>query len=232
MPCPADALQAARDGLRRLHLDHEVDGAHVDAQLERRRGHEAGNLALLQQLLHLEALLAGERAMMGTRELALGQLVQAQRQPFRETPVVDEDDRRAMLLDEAQDLRIDRRPDRPGAELRARIHLLPVGGRRVGQRGVGRQLAHVLHGHDDLEIELLRAPRVDELDRAAARDEAADLLQRPLRRREADPLHGLSDEPVETLHAEREVRPAFRPCDRVHLVEDQRLDGAEHLPGL
>ena len=30
----ADPLQAAGDGLRRLDLDHEVDGAHVDAQLQ------------------------------------------------------------------------------------------------------------------------------------------------------------------------------------------------------
>ena len=33
----ADALQAARDRLRRLDLHHEVDGAHVDAELERAR---------------------------------------------------------------------------------------------------------------------------------------------------------------------------------------------------
>ena len=32
---PADALHAARDRLRRLDLDHEVDGAHVDSELER-----------------------------------------------------------------------------------------------------------------------------------------------------------------------------------------------------
>ena len=38
----ADALQAARHRLRRLDLDDEVDGAHVDAELERRGGDEAG----------------------------------------------------------------------------------------------------------------------------------------------------------------------------------------------
>jgi hypothetical protein len=30
-------------------------------------------------------------------------------------------------LDETQQLGVDRRPDRLGAELRARVHLLPVG---------------------------------------------------------------------------------------------------------
>ena len=37
----ADALQPARDRLRRLDLDHEVDGAHVDAELERGGGDQA-----------------------------------------------------------------------------------------------------------------------------------------------------------------------------------------------
>ena len=41
----ADPLQAARDRLRRLDLDDEVDGAHVDAELERRRRDEARDLA-------------------------------------------------------------------------------------------------------------------------------------------------------------------------------------------
>ena len=72
----AHALEPARDGLRRLHLDHEVDGAHVDAQLERRRGDEARDLALLQELLHLDPLFARERAVVGAGQLALGQLVQ------------------------------------------------------------------------------------------------------------------------------------------------------------
>ena len=37
---PADALQAAAHRPRGLDLDDEVDGAHVDAELERRRGDE------------------------------------------------------------------------------------------------------------------------------------------------------------------------------------------------
>ena len=41
VPGPADALQAAGDGLRALDLDHEVDRAHVDPELEARGGDEA-----------------------------------------------------------------------------------------------------------------------------------------------------------------------------------------------
>ena len=160
----SDPLQAARDRLRRLDLDDEVDRAHVDAELERRGSDEARDLALLEQLLDLEPLLPGQRAVVGPRDLTLGQIVQAQREPLGEAAVVDEDDRRAVLPDELEDLRVDRRPDRAG---------LP-------------RLPHVLERHDDLHVELLRATRVDELDRPPAGDEPPDLLHRPLRRREPD----------------------------------------------
>ena len=65
----ADALDAARDGLRRLDLQDEVDGAHVDAELERRGRNEAGELAGLEELLDHEALLAGERAVVRASDL-------------------------------------------------------------------------------------------------------------------------------------------------------------------
>ena len=71
----------------------------------------------------------------------------------------------------------------------------------------------------------MRDARVDELDLAARPgDEAADLLQRPLRRREADALERRVDEALEPLERERQVRAALRAGDRVHLVEDHRLD--------
>src|SRR5439155_9979520 len=127
----ADSLQAARDRFRRLDLVNEIDRAHVDAELERRGGDEAWDLAHLQQLLDLEPLLAGQRPVMGARDVprlrlrcrargragfagaavARSQLVQTQGEPLCEPPVVDEDDRRAVLLDELQDLGVDRGPD-------------------------------------------------------------------------------------------------------------------------
>ncbi len=65
-----DALQAAGDGLGGLDLQHEVDGAHVDAELQRAGGDQAGQLACLQQLLDLGALLARQRAVVGAGDLA------------------------------------------------------------------------------------------------------------------------------------------------------------------
>ena len=215
VPRAADALQPASDGLRRLDLNDQVDRAHVDPELERRRCDQARDLALLQQLLDLDALFARDRAVVGAGDLLLGQVVQPQGEPLGEAAVVDEDDRRAVRADELEDLRVDRGPDR----------LLLLG------------LAHVVERHDDGQVELLRATRVDELDLAPARDEAADLLQRPLGRREPDPLdrsRGLSpwrvgNEPVQSLDAQREVGAALRAGHGVHLVQDQRADGPEDL---
>ena len=152
MPGAADPLQPTGDGLRTLDLDHEIDRAHVDPELERRGGDQAGDLPLLQELLDLEALLARHRAVVGARDLdrlvraLVRELVEAQGEPLRKAAVVHEDDRRAVLGDELQDLGVDRGPDRVvGALLRN---------------------GHVLQRHDDLEVELLRPAGVDELDLA------------------------------------------------------------------
>ncbi len=72
-------------------------------------------------------------------------------------------------------------------------------------------------------------PGVDELDRAAAGDEPADLLERPLRRREPDPLERLARQALEPLDGQRQVRAALRPGDGVHLVENQGPDAGERV---
>jgi hypothetical protein len=53
-----DALEAARHRTRRLDLDDEVDRAHVDAELQRARGDEGAQLALLQRVLDHQPALA------------------------------------------------------------------------------------------------------------------------------------------------------------------------------
>ena len=108
----SDPLEPARDGLGRLDLDDEVDGAHVDAELERRGRDETPDLALLQRLLDLEPLLPRDRAVVRPGNLLLGELVQSQREQLGKAPIVDEHDRRAVLLHELEHLGIDRRPDR------------------------------------------------------------------------------------------------------------------------
>ena len=65
----ADPLQAAGHRLRRLDLDHQVDGPHVDAQLQRGGGDQARQLPGLQQLLDDRPLLVRERPMVGAGNL-------------------------------------------------------------------------------------------------------------------------------------------------------------------
>jgi hypothetical protein len=229
---PSDPLQAAGDGLRRLDLHNEIDCAHVDAELEARRRDQARDAARFQILFDEHTLLAGERTVMCARDLPLGKLVQAQRQPLGETAVVDEHDGRPMRLDEPQDLRVDRRPDRAGAVLGADVHLLAVRRDRMRQRRRRAQLAQVLNRHDHLEVELLARPRVDELDLTPAGHEAADLLERPLRRRKPDPLDRVLGQRLQALDADRHVRAPLRARNGVYLVQDQGLDARQHLVGL
>jgi len=65
MAGPSDPLQATGHRRGRLHLDHHVDRAHVDAELEGRRGHHAGQLARLEILLDLRPLLLAHRPVVG-----------------------------------------------------------------------------------------------------------------------------------------------------------------------
>jgi hypothetical protein len=132
-----DALEPARHRLRALHLDDQIDRAHVDPELEARRRDEARDAARLQVLLDQDALLARERAVMRARDLLelmgdavfgvrLGELVDPEREPLGEPPVVDEDDRRAVGADEVEQRGVDRGPDRADVRLVAGVHLHPV----------------------------------------------------------------------------------------------------------
>ena len=74
VPGAADPLQAAGHRLRRLDLDHEVDGPHVDAQLQRGGRDEARQLPRLEHLLDQGPLLVGERAVVGAGDFDVGRV--------------------------------------------------------------------------------------------------------------------------------------------------------------
>ncbi len=142
---PADALQAAGHRARRLDLDDEVDGAHVDAQLQAAGGDQGLELAPLQLVLDVEPALPAEGAVVGLHQLvargrrpALGlggpglalevQLVEAGGQALGQAPGVDEDDGRVVLEDQLQQAGVHRGPD--GAAHRARRRPGPRPARR------------------------------------------------------------------------------------------------------
>ena len=66
-------------------------------------------------------------------------------------------------------------------------------------------------------------------DRAAAGEERGHLLDRPHRRRQADPLRRALEQLVEPVERDRQVGAALGAGHRVHLVDDHRLDAAQRL---
>ena len=138
-----DPLQPAGDRLRRLDLDHQVDRAHVDAQLQRRGRDEARQLPRLQQLLDDRSLLVGERAMVGPGDLdrrlascrvarpvavrrrarsagklllgfLVGELVQPLGEALAARRLLTKMIVEVCSCDQLQELGVDRRPDRAG----------------------------------------------------------------------------------------------------------------------
>ena len=192
-PGPADALQAAGDRLRALDLDHEVDRAHVDPELERRRGDEARESAppsaapRSRRAARARASRGGRaRSSRSASSLSRSASRSASRRLLTKTIV------ERCCSDELEQRRVDRRPDRAGRRPRSpRPSRRRPAARAGSRRGSDPGSRMSSTGDDHLEVELLARARVDELDRPAAGDEAPDLLERPLRRREADALERL-----------------------------------------
>ena len=236
-PWPARPMRCRplRHRLGRLHLDDEVHRAHVDAQLERRGRDQAGQRARLEQVLDDDALLARERPVVGAGDLARlfparlrllrCQVVEPQRDALGGAPVVHEHERGAVLAHQAQQLRVDGRPDAaPGG-------LAAGDGSRARAATSGSTMDST--GHVDAQVERLAHAGVD--DGALPRrpdQEPGHLVERPLRRREADALHVAPRLLGQPLQRHRQVRAALGLRHRVDLVDDDPLRAGEELARL
>ncbi len=230
---PADPLEAAGDRGRRFDLDHEVDRAHVDPQLEAGGGDDRRQAARLEVVLDRQALLAGDRAVVRPDQLLAGQLVQALGEPLGQAPAVAEDDRAPMGPDQLEDPGMDRGPDADPQVARCAGPAERAGGPLL-ERNALAEPAHVLDRDDDRQLEGLARAGVDDSDLAAwadATEESGDQLERPLGGRQPDPLGRLARQPLETLEAEGQVGPPLRAGDRVDLVDDHVLDPGQAGPG-
>ena len=269
VPGATDPLQPAGDGLRRLDLDHQVHGAHVDAELQRGGGHQAGQLARLEQLLD-QARSSWEsdpwwaRAISGRRllspflvlpacsvagssglQLVVVHLVQALGDPLGAAAVVDEDDRRVVLADQPQQLRVDRGPDRAGVRGRVerrldRARVDPLGGVLQLRSGAASCRCRRRRGACSTAGWARPCPRRGRRSPGRAawarrhpRSRTPARCRRGSRRsapaaagspRDRSSGCGLRPQVVEPLQRQRQVRAALRRCDRVDLVDDHRLD--------
>ena len=243
-----DALQAAGDGRRRLDLDDQVHRAHVDAELEARRGDDGGQPAGFQLLLDERALLLRDRAVVGAGEDRVGS---AGRAGLRhdlggcdgrvgEPGVVAEQalgmdlvEARAQPLGEPARVREhDRRAVRldqvgdPLLDVRPDGQSLRLAGCRPGQarRSVRPSSAMSSTGTTDLDVDPLVGRRLDDLDVACRAQEPGDLLDRAYRGRQPDPP-GRRGPAAASRRSRLSARcaPRLVPGDRVHLVDDHRL---------
>ena len=200
----------------------------------RRRGDERGESAGLELLLDLEALLAGDAAVVGADQLLAGQLVEALGEALAEPAAVGEDDRAAC-----------------GSRISSRIAGWMAGQMLVRRSGLmagppgccswGRTSPRALMsstGTMTCSSSGLRAPAstivtsrsgpMPPRKRAIASSGRCVAL-RPMRWGGSAPSVAQC---LEALEAQGEVGTALRAGDRVDLVDDDVLDAAQDLAGL
>ncbi len=76
VPGAADPLQPGSHAGRQFDEDDQIHGAHVDPELQAARRHQRGKATVLQGLLDLEALLAGDAPVVRPDQVLAGQVVE------------------------------------------------------------------------------------------------------------------------------------------------------------
>src|ERR1700730_14000415 len=185
------SLNARRDAWRRLDLQHQVDRAHVDAQLQGRCRDEPAQGSGLQLVFDEHALLSRDRAVMSPDQVLFRELVHARAYAFGQAPRVDEDDGRVVLADQLQETWIYGGPDAVG-DLAGVV--------------LGRQSGHVLDRDLDAHLHGLEPAGIDDGHVTVRRSEQrCHLLERALCRGEADALRFDFRQSRQPLETQREV---------------------------
>ena len=191
MACAADALQERGDPARRAHLADEVDVADVDAELERGGRDQRLEAAFLEPRLGVEAMLLRQAAVVRRDVLRADAIGEVARRAFGKAPVVHEDERGPVRLDQFREPLVQLVPDL------VRHHRLE---RRARQLEREVPLAHVAGVHD-----------LDGV-RAIADQEPRHRVERLDRRREADAHRRLpqsaSSRSSESIRCEPRLLPA------------------------
>ena len=208
-----DALQQCRDRAWRAELADQVDVADVDAEFERRRGHQHFQITALEALLGVEAQLLGQTAVVGGDTFLAEAFAEMARRALGHAPRVDEDQGRAMRLDELGEAVVDRFPDL------VRHHRLERHRRHLDGEIARAHMAAV----DDRAIG--HALRID---MAGADEEARDFLDRLLRGRQADAGQPALAQRLEPLQRQRQMAAALVVGNRMDLVDDHAARAGQH----
>ena len=207
-----DTLQETRDRTRRAKLAHQIDVADVDAQFQRRGGHQRLEFAVLQPLLGCQAVLLRHAAVMrgdsgfaqAVRQLARHALGHASR--------VDEHQRGAVRLDQLHQPVVDLLPD--------------LGGHHGFQRRVRHfqhQIARALvAGVDDRDLGGGRAVR------RRSDQQVRDRLDRILRRGQPDADQVVAAQCGQAFQRQGQMCPALVRRHGVDFIDDHGARGRQH----
>ena len=208
----ADALGKPARTLRRADIDHEIDIAPVDAEIERRGAHHGAELASHHRRLDLAALRHVERAVMQRdRQIVVVAAPKLVEQQLGLRARIDEDQRHAVSFD----------------------RLVYLGQRITGGVSRPRQLGL---GSDDGDVGFGALARPHDLGEprrslALVGHEKGGKVERTRHgRRQADrgELWRMGAEPGEI---ERKQIAALARCKRMQLIEEHIFEGAEQLGG-
>ena len=237
VPGPPNPLQEGRNPARRADLANQVHVPDVDAELERRRGHQRLQRARAKPVLGRQSSLLGETAVVRGDRFLSEPVGQPGCEAFRHPARVDEDEGRLVGLDRLGQALVDLRPHLVrhhrfhgrGRHLDGEVHGAPVAFVDDGAAGLaGEPGCGIRRMGRPVSRFRIRAPaRVPPL---APQQKARDLADRLLGGRQPDALQRPARHVPEALQTERQVRSPARIDHGMDLVHDHRAHGAEHRP--
>nr|CRL53537.1 hypothetical protein CPGR_00816 [Mycolicibacterium fortuitum subsp. fortuitum DSM 46621 = ATCC 6841 = JCM 6387]CRL80076.1 hypothetical protein CPGR_03272 [Mycolicibacter nonchromogenicus] len=241
VPRTADPLQATGHRRRRLDLDHQIDGSHVDAQFQAGSGDDGAQPAALEVIFDLGPLLLADRAVvcpgqqsrcavglpagheLGRRTSAHLRIV-VQRELDAGPFGVDLVEPRGQPLGQ---------PPGVGEHDRGLVCLDQIDDAflDIGPDAVVVEVGHVLDGDLHREVEGLTGRWSDDGGRSLPRQEPGHLFRWTYRGRQPDPLGGLGEHLVEPFEGKRQVCATLGGGDGMDLVDDHRPNGGERFAG-
>ena len=211
----AHALQERGDAARAAELADQVDIADVDAEFQRRGGHQDLQFAALQALLGIQPQLLRHRPVVRGHVLLAQPLAQVARRAFGHAPGVDEDERGPVFRRQC---------------LQAVVHLLPLlaaGDRAQGrQRQFKREVARLVVADVD-DAAIGSAGRVHP---RGPHQETRRVLDRLLRGRQAHARRPPTDQRIQSFQRQGQVAAALARQQRMDFIDDHRAHATQHRP--